>query len=354
MENNLTGQTIRKIADDPVKSALAVNLVHISDDIPGIKRVKHGKGFIYYYNDKKIANENVLSRIRDLVIPPAWKNVWICPQENGHLQATGMDAKNRKQYLYHPAWKELRGTTKFYRLHAFGKALPTIRKQLRKDLSRRDLSKEKVLATIISLMEQTNIRIGNEVYERLYGSFGLSTLKDNNVKLNGSKMRFVFTGKKGVSHDITLRNKRLANIVLHCREIPGKHLFQYYDENKERQSICSGDVNEYIKRLSGKSFTSKDFRTWSGTVECIRALRESTVKEPHPLKKNIIKAFDQVASCLGNTRSVCKKYYIHPVVISAYENGKLQDYFDQCRRGAKWMDREEKILMKILESKLKR
>lgn len=353
MEITVTRQTIKRIAGYPVKSARAVSLVHVSDHEPGITRIKRGKGFSYYFQDKKVTNEEQLKRIRQLVIPPAWKKVWICPEANGHLQATGYDTKNRKQYLYHPLWIELRGKTKFYRLHSFGEALPSIRKQVKKDLRLHGLPKEKVLATVISLLEQTNIRIGNEIYEKLYGSFGLSTLKDKNVKLKGTKMRFVFTGKKGINHDITLRNKKLANIVLHCREIPGKHLFQYYDENNHRQSICSDDVNEYIKQLSGKDFTSKDFRTWSGTVECIRAFREACgEKDEHALKKNVVDAIDRVAACLGNTRSVCKKYYIHPAIISTYETGKLRAYLNKYTRGNQWMDRDERILMKLLESKI--
>lgn len=317
MEVDVSRKILRSVAGDVIQSAEAVRLRYVTDSLPGIRRVRDGKGFGYLYENKKISDQKVLKRIEALVIPPAWEKVWICAHENGHLQATGYDTKNRKQYRYHPLWIVLRGKTKFYRLSEFGKVLPSIRKQVQKDLKLKGLPKQKILATIISLMEQTNIRIGNKMYEKLYGSFGLSTLKDKNVKLKGNKIRFVFTGKKGINHDISIKNKRLAKIVLHCREIPGSHLFQYYDENNERQPIYSDDVNEYIKQISNKDFTSKDFRTWSGTVECLRALKRiGPGKEITKLKNNIVSAIDEVAQCLGNTRAVCKKYYIHPAVLT--------------------------------------
>lgn len=353
MEVNVSRQIMRSVAGDTGRCAEAVHLVHVSDAHPGIKRTRHGKGFEYFYNNEKVVDPKVIKRIKSLVIPPAWENVWICHKTNGHLQATGFDSKNRKQYLYHPLWNALRGKTKFYRLRKFGKALPVIRKKLQKDLKLRGLPQEKVMAALISLMEETNIRIGNAFYEKLYGSFGLSTLKNKNVKIEGSRIRFKFIGKKGVKHDINIRNKKLAGIVRRCREISGKDLFQYYDENESVHLITSEEVNEYIQRVSGSDFTSKDFRTWAGSVECIRALQEIGFNEnERVMKKNIVSALDKVALALGNTRSVCKKYYIHPQTLACYEDGRLEKYAKEVGKRSKWMTCEEKILMKILKSKV--
>lgn len=329
----------------------AAGLVHVSDAMAGIRRVRRGKGFSYSFKNKKITDTRTLRRIRLLMIPPAWRNVWICPKENGHLQATGYDTRDRKQYLYHPSWTALRGKAKYYRLHAFGEVLSSIRRQVEKDLTRKKSARRKVLAAMIRLIEETHVRVGNASYEKLYGSHGLSTLKDQHVKLNGGTIRFVFQGKKGVSHDISIHNKRLARIVQHCREIPGKHLFQYYDEEGKRQSVDSGDINEYIKELSGDEFTSKDFRTWSGTVECLRALRGSSPQAGNrPVKESLAAAIDHVAGCLGNTPAVCRKYYIHPAIISALEKGNLGDYFTQNVRSTQWMDRDERLLMRLLRA----
>jgi DNA topoisomerase-1 len=353
MEIDLSRQAMHALAGDAVKSAEAVSLVHMTDKRPGITRTKSpNRAFTYFYEGKKITDAERLKRIKDLVIPPAWENVWICPVKNGHLQATGYDTQQRKQYIYHPLWIALRGKTKFYRLYAFGKSLPRIRKNLQKDLLLRGLPLEKVLATVISVMEQTNIRIGNALYEKLYGSFGLSTFKDKNVTLNGRNIRFIFIGKKGIRHDVSIRNKKLAAIIRRCREIPGKDLFQYYDENGQVQSITSGDVNEYIRKLSGGDFSSKDFRTWAGSVQWIRAIKEIGFEKNSTLRnKNIVQALDKVANCLGNTRSVCKKYYVHPLVLRCYEDGRLEKYTSQIGKGNRWLDCEEKILMKILASR---
>jgi len=235
----LPKRKINALLKDAAKCAEAVNLVYVSNTDPGIRRVRKGKEFEYYSRGKKITNANELQRIRKLVIPPAWEDVWICKLPNGHLQATGIDARKRKQYRYHPHWNSLRNQTKFFRMLAFGKIIPDIRLQLEKDLSRSGLPVEKVLSTVVSLMERTNIRVGNCFYEKLYGSFGLTTFKDKHVSIDGSEIRFTFKGKKGVHHDISLKNKRLSNIVKKCRDIPGKELFQFIDENGERRSIDS-------------------------------------------------------------------------------------------------------------------
>ncbi|MCY7293664.1 MAG: DNA topoisomerase IB, partial [Ferruginibacter sp.] len=314
------------------------------------------KDFFYALGEEKIKDEALLKRIKSLVIPPAWENVWICALENGHLQATGTDVKMRKQYRYHPAWNALRNHTKFFRLLEFGEALPVIRLQLEKDISTSGLTQQKVLATVISLMQRTNIRVGNNIYEKLYGSFGLTTLKDKHVQFKGGSIKFSFVGKKGIKHDIGLKNKKLAAIVQKCRDIPGKELFQYYNEDGSRHSIDSGMVNEYIKNISGKDFSAKDFRTWSGTVNAFLAFKEIGLAEnDSATKKNIVHALDKVAEHLGNTRTVCKKYYVHPLIISLYENHSLDKYFKQLDKievddGKADLTKEEKLIMKILSS----
>lgn len=356
MVENLPKKKLAKIIKDPVKTAEAANLVYVHDTEPGIIRKKASKDFSYLLGEKKLADENHLNRIKSLVIPPAWENVWICALENGHLQATGVDVKMRKQYRYHPAWNALRNHTKFYRLLEFGEALPAMRLQLEKDISTPGLTQQKVLATVVSLMERTNIRVGNNIYEKLYGSFGLTTLKDKHVQIGSGNVKFTFIGKKGIKHDITLKNKKLAAIVQKCRDIPGKELFQYYNEDGTRHSIDSGMVNGYIKNISGKDFTAKDFRTWSGTVNAFLAFKEIGFAETDTdTKKNIVQALDKVAEHLGNTRTVCRKYYVHPLIISLYENQSLDKYFKQLddiekNDGQADLTQEEKLIMKILKS----
>ncbi len=351
---------IVKIMKDPVKSAKAVKLVYTNDsDIDGIIRRKSGKQFSYFLGDKKIIDQEELERIQNLAIPPAWEDVWICALQNGHLQATGLDAKKRKQYRYHPVWNALRNHTKFYRMLQFGETLPQIRLQLEKDLSRPDLDKQKVLALVISLMERTNIRIGNNIYEKLYGSFGLTTLKDKHVDINGQKIKFSFKGKKGVYHDIDLKNRKLAKAVKNCRDIPGKELFQYYDKDGKRHAIESGMVNEYIKEISGEDFTAKDFRTWSGTVNALIAFKEieaSTIEDEKSTPKIKIKQAIELVACeLGNTTTVCRKYYIHPLIINLYESNSIKKYLDELDElevddGKSGLTKEEMIVMKILKN----
>ncbi|MGI8582223.1 MAG: DNA topoisomerase IB [Chitinophagaceae bacterium] len=356
-EIKIPKRKIRSIGSDPEKTAKAINLVYVSDTDPGIKRVKNGEKFQYFLKDNKIEDDEELLRIKHLVLPPAWTNVWICPKENGHLQATGLDVKGRKQYKYHSDWNKFRNQTKFYRLHEFGKVLPVIRLQLEKDLSSPTLGQEKVLAALVSLMERTNIRVGNNFYEKLYGSYGLTTLKDKHVKIEGSRLKFSFKGKKGVLHDISIKSNKLSKIVKQCRDIPGKELFQYFDENGVKHSIDSGMVNEYIKKITGGSdFTAKDFRTWAGTVQALLAFKSigccDTVTET---KRKIVEALDQVSTHLGNTRTVCKKYYVHPVILSLYESKELEKYtaeLDKIEKDDNKADltAEEKVVMKILES----
>ena len=353
----ISKRKIRSIIGDPAKTAEAINLIYVHDTQPGIKRIKKGNNFDYVAAEtKRITDELNLQRIRSLVIPPAWENVWICELENGHLQATGTDVKSRKQYKYHVLWNSLRNHTKYYRLFQFGKVLPAIRLQIERDLSSPGLPVEKVLALVVSLIERTNIRVGNSNYEKLYGSFGLTTLKNKHVNISGSELKFSFRGKKGVHHNISLCSKKLSALVKRCRDIPGKELFQYYTTDGDRRSVDSGMVNDYIKKLSGGDFTAKDFRTWSGTLHAFLAFKElgffDTATEA---KKKIAEALDRVSAQLGNTRTVCKKYYVHPVILSLYENKSLEKYLQQLNSievddNKTGLTAEEQIVMKILES----
>lgn len=330
------------------------DLRYVSDQEPGISRVKKGSGFAYVYDNKPLKDKEQLERIRKLAIPPAWTRVWICPKENGHIQATGFDVRGRKQYRYHALWHTLRNETKFHHLYEFGKLLPSLRLKIEEDLAKKEICEEKVIATVISLMERTYIRIGSNDYEKMYGSYGLTTLKDKHVKVNGDKIVFSFKGKKGIYHDITLKNRRLAKTVEACREIPGKELFQYYDQDGARKSIDSGQVNRYIKESSGGDFSAKDFRTWAGTLNILRCFKSMGVAESESdIKKNIVAALDEVSKKLGNTRTVCKKYYVHPGIIQLYENNSLHKYLKELDRIEKPDDltgltSEEKVLMKIL------
>ena len=355
--SHLKPSKIVKIMKDPVASAKAVNLIYTSDaETAGIIRKKKGKKFSYYKDGEKIKDKVEITRINSLVIPPAWENVWICALDNGHLQATGFDALKRKQYRYHSLWSALRNHTKFYRMLQFGYALPGIRLQLEKDLALRNFEKRKILALVVSLMQRTNIRIGNSIYEKLYGSFGLTTLKGKHVKIQGQKINFSFKGKKGVMHNVDLKSKRLSKLITKCKEIPGKELFQYYDDEGNLHCIDSGMVNDYIKEISGDDFTAKDFRTWSGTVNALIAFKEIGYAENNAqYKKNVKEALNIVASHLGNTGTVCRKYYVHHLVINLYENNSIKKYLDALEvieenDGKADITHEEKLVLKILEN----
>ncbi len=349
----LRRSTLKKIAQDPEATAKAIQLVYVSCKDEGIQRIKAGKGFKYVFRNKIIKDKSTLQRIRSLVIPPAWKEVWICKIAEGHLQATGIDVRNRKQYRYHPMWNELRNKTKFYRLPELGKLLPVIRKKLEADLILPGLPKNKVLAAVVSLMEKTGIRIGNEFYEKLYGSFGLTTLKDKHAEVKGTELKFCFKGKKGVEHTVALKSRKLAKIVQNCRDIPGKELFQYIDEKGNRQSIDSGMVNDYIRTLAGEDFTAKDFRTWCGTVAALTAIIENGLDEVIDSKKKVIAVLDKVSKQLGNSRTVCKKYYVHPSLLEMYEGGKLEKKIIKQANGSAGdtsLSPVEKTLINILEA----
>jgi DNA topoisomerase-1 len=340
------------------QSASAVNLIYVKDQEPGIARIKKGKGFSYILDNKPLKGKAEIKRIRKLAIPPAWKNVWICPLENGHIQATGLDMRSRKQYRYHELWNLLRNETKFHRVYEFGKSLPQLRVQLEKDLSTTGLSQEKVLATVISLMERTYIRIGNAGYEKMYGSYGLTTLKDKHVAISGDKIMLSFKGKKGIHHNISLRNKRLARTVKECRDIPGKELFQYYDAEGSRKPIDSGMVNNYIKTATNMDFTAKDFRTWAGSIQALQAFQSvGEALSETECKKNTVAVLDAVSKKLGNTRTVCKKYYVHPGLLKLYEENKLSKYLHELDQMKEPDDKSgltciEQILLKILKNSL--
>jgi DNA topoisomerase I len=307
-----------------MQSARAAGLRHMSDAAPGIGRRRASCGFRYLRpKGGAVRDIATLSRIRALAIPPAWRAVWICPRADGHLQATGRDARGRKQYRYHARWRETRDETKYGRMLEFAAALPAIHRRVGRDLARHGLPREKILATVVRLLETTLIRVGNEEYARENESFGLTTLRTRQVKVNGSKVRFQFRGKSGVEHAIELEDRRMAAIVKRVRELPGQELFQYVDEDGSLRSIGSADVNAYLKEISGEDFTSKDFRTWAGTLLAARALgRLGGFDSQAQAKRNVATAVEAVARLLGNTAAVCRKCYIHPVVLESYLRGE--------------------------------
>ncbi len=311
--------------NDAIDAAEAAGLRYVSDTMPGIRRKKSGSGFSYVAPDgTTIKDPSQLARIKALAIPPAYTDVWICPSPNGHIQATGRDARGRKQYRYHPKWRESRDETKFGRILAFSESLPRLRRRVEEDLSRPGLPREKVLATVVSLLDCTGIRVGNDEYAKSNRSYGLTTLQDRHVEISGSRIRFEFRGKSGKSHKVALSDRRLARIVQRCQEIPGEDLFQYLDDDGVRQTISSGDVNDYLREISGQDFTAKDFRTWSGTKLAVAALTEiGECTTQRQAKSNILRAIDQVAEQLNNTRAVCRKYYVHPSVFQVYAAGTM-------------------------------
>ncbi|MFY0481503.1 DNA topoisomerase IB [Flavobacterium sp. PLA-1-15] len=343
---------LEKIGSNPKVTAKAVGLRYAANSDIGYYRNKINDEFVYTdENRKKIRNKEILDRIKKLVIPPAWENVWISPYENGHLQVTGIDAKGRKQYRYHANWNKIRNQSKFYRLRRFADALPIIREQVDKDLNRKGLPYEKVLALVVKLIEMTNIRIGNEAYKKLYGSFGLTTLRDKHVKFEKTSVSFEFKGKKGVNHKINLQSRKLVNLVRQCKEIPGQDLFQYYDDEGKHHSIGSGDINNYLKEITQEDFTAKDFRVWAGSVNALFAFQEIGAFETQTeCKRKIVEVLDLVASKLGNTRTVCKKYYVHPTVIASYENGSINNYKLEKNIKNNNLNPEEEALVRLLET----
>lgn len=310
---------------DPQDAAESAGLVYVNDSEPGIRRRRAGKGFSYRSPDgKTVKDKETLARIRSLAIPPAYTDVWICPDPNGHLQATGRDVRGRKQYRYHPRFREVRDSTKYERILDFAAALPALRARVDEDMSRRGMPREKVLATIVHLLETTMIRVGNADYAKQNKSHGLTTLNDRHVKVDGSQVRFRFKGKSGKEWNLGIRDRRVARIVKASQDLPGQHLFQYLDENGEQRSVTSGDVNAYLREISGTDITAKDFRTWTGTVLAALALAEyEKADSAAAAKRNVREAIEQVAATLGNTPTICRKCYVHPQVIDSYLSDDL-------------------------------
>ncbi len=346
--------------DDPQASAEEAGLRYVTDATPGIRRRRAGTGWSYVGPDgARIADADRVAWINRLAIPPAWTDVWICPIRRGHLQATGRDARGRKQYRYHPRWREVRDEAKYGRLVEFARALPRIRRRTERDLRRRGLPREKVLALVIRLLEETFIRVGNEEYARDNRSYGLSTLRDRHVTVRGETIRFTFRGKSGKDHEIGLRDRRLARLVKQCQEIPGQELFQYFDADGHRVDVSSGDVNDYLREISGDEFTAKDFRTWAGTVAAAMALQEfHEIDDDAGRKKAVVRAIEDVAEQLGNTPSVCRACYVHPEVIERYLDGTMVAALSRrargVGRGAHALRAEEAAVLGLLQARLAR
>jgi DNA topoisomerase-1 len=299
-------------------------LRHTNDEQPGISRVRNGRGFLYRWPDRRrVADATTLDRIRRLAIPPAWTDVWISPHPNGHVQATGRDQRGRKQHRYHPRWTAVRDDAKYARLLAFGRALPALRRRVRADLALRGLPHRKVVALVVQLLEKTLIRVGNDEYARHNGSYGLTTILDRHATVSAGSVRFRFRGKSGKAHDVAIEDRRLARLVKQCQELPGSQLFQYLDAHGRVRDITSTDVNRYLRQAMGQAFTAKDFRTWAGTVLAARALHELSAVSGQPPGDPVVRAVETVARMLGNTRTVCRKCYVHPAVIDAYLDGSL-------------------------------
>jgi DNA topoisomerase-1 len=348
-----------EVITDPVQSAKAAGLRYVSDTRPGIQRKRHGKSFRYLdANGAPVRDQETLARIKSLVIPPAWTDVWICSIPHGHLQATGRDARGRKQGRYHPRWREVRDETKYSRMKIFGEFLPAIRERVERDLARVGLPREKILATIVRLLETTFIRVGNAEYARENHSYGLTTMRNKHVDVNGYKVRFNFKGKSGKRHSIDLQDRRLARIVQRCLDLPGYELFQYLDEDGSHHSVDSADVNDYLRKITCQNFTAKDFRTWAGSVLACTVLREfETFASETEAKRNVVRAIESVASRLGNTPSVCRKCYVHPAILECYLGGIMTNTLakqveEQAARQVQALRQEERDLMHLLARQL--
>ncbi len=335
---------------DPVASARAAGLRYVSDQSPGLRRKRVGKGFIYLDSGgRTLRDAETIGRIKRLAVPPAWTDVWICPDPRGHLQATGRDVRGRKQYRYHARWREVRDAVKYDRMLAFAESLPRIREHTDRDLERPDLPREKVLATIVRLLEDTRIRIGNDEYRKENGSYGLTTLRNRHVNVIGADVRFTFRGKSGKQHTIELHDRRMARIIKRFLEIPGQELFKYVDDAGEVKAIDSADVNEYLHEITGEDFTAKDFRTWAGTILAARFLRETAgAINTRAAKKLLVRAIARVAEELGNTAAVAKKGYIHPAVIAAYLSGGLEPISEKDDPDPYKLSAEERGLLALL------
>ncbi|HKQ37124.1 MAG TPA: DNA topoisomerase IB [Verrucomicrobiae bacterium] len=357
--------SLREVTDlsalptEPVQAARSAGLRYVTDDEPGFTRQGRGKAFRFLdANGSALRDKEHLARIKSLAIPPAWTDVWICPSANGHLQATGRDARGRKQHRYHPRWREVRDETKFTRMIAFAHALPKIRKRIRADLKLAGLPRNKVLATVVRLLEVSLIRVGNDEYARDNRSYGLTTMRDHHVDISGGRMRFNFRGKSGKRHAIDIHDPHLAKIVKQCQDLPGQEIFQYIDDDGTQQDVKSEHVNEYLREITGQDFTAKDFRTWAGTVLAAIALRElEKFDSQTQAKKNVLRAIEAVAERLGNTPAICRKCYVHPMVLDAYMDGALLETVKQ-RAQEQWnssigkLRPEEAAVLALLQKRL--
>jgi DNA topoisomerase-1 len=351
----------RAAAEQPTgpDAAELANLRYVSDDDPGITRETRGTRTVYRDTEGRVVRDSAtLARIRALVIPPAWTRVWICPRPDGHIQATGRDDRGRKQYRYHPRWAQVRDAAKYGRLLAFGQALPALRRRVMRDLQKPPLSRDRVLATVIRLLETTLIRVGNEEYARTNQSFGLTTLRDRHVTITADRLRFRFRAKSGVWQEITLQDGRLARTVKRCQDLPGQVLFQYLDGDGTRQRVTSEDVNTYLREVTGAEFTAKDFRTWAGTVLAAAALQEMDVVDTAAgRKKNVTRAIETVARQLGNTKAVCRRCYVHPAVLEQYLDGATLDVLrakaaSLLVHGGRHLSREETAVLALLHRRM--
>ena len=339
-------------------SARRAGLRYVTDGVDGIRRQRSGKGWIYFHpGGRRITDQGVTRRLNSLAIPPAWTDVWICPDPDGHIQATARDARGRKQYRYHAQYREARDRSKFKRMLEFSEVLPRLRERIERDLRSKDLSRRQLLATVVRLLDRTLIRVGNDEYMRDNRSYGLTTLRRRHLTIDGSMLRFSFRGKSGVEHSIAVADPRLARIIQRCRSLPGEELFQYRDSSGRRHLISSDDVNDYLKEISGRDISAKDFRTWGGTMlAAVELRRRGEGSSRRETERNIIAAIDAVAQRLGNTRAVCRKYYVHPALIDAYRMGDLVPAAPaggkaRQRRGAA-LRRDEVLVLQFLQERL--
>jgi DNA topoisomerase I len=354
------GTDALEIGREPAVAARAAGLRYVTDARPGITRRRAGKGFAYRAPDGSPIREAAeLRRFRALAIPPAWTDVWISPDPDGHILATGRDARGRKQYRYHPRWQEVRDSSKYERTIAFARALPRIRRRVARDMALRGLPREKVHATVVKLLETTFVRVGNAEYAQQNRSFGLTTLRDRHARVKGESVRLSFRGKSGKEHVVGLRDRRVARIVKRCQELPGQELFQYVDAEGVVRDVGSADVNAYLREISGQDFTAKDFRTWAGTVlaaQALRALEEAATERD--VKRNVVRAVEAVAKSLGNTPAVCRKCYVHPAILEAYMDGTTLDVARQraeaLEREASGLDDDERAVLRLLRARLAR
>lgn len=349
----LSSEEAGTIPENSLDALQMADLIYVSERDLSIERKKAGRGFSYQEKGKKIEDPEILKRINSLVIPPAWKNVKISRLEKGHLQALGRDDKNRRQYIYHPLWSNLRNQTKFFKMSSFGGKLPKIRKRVEEDLDLAEMNQRKVMALVIRLMEETHIRIGNAYYAKKNKTYGLSTLRSRHVKISKNNMKFEFVGKKGKEHSVTIKNKKLIKLVNQCEDIPGWQLFKFFDESGQKQTLDSGMINQYIQEISGQNFSAKDFRTWSASKIFFETLYElGYTKEEKENKKNILSAYDTAATGLGNTRTVCKQYYVHPAIVENYETGDIQSFFEKVKptgeKNYPSLSGSEKVMLKMI------